>query len=358
MPLTIDFFLLGLNHPAVNAWFRGMYDSFFDALRDLGCHVTYSDNEPNISADVLVVPTGGGQDKSSARAMQTFKGPVILYVGAAGDWLRKGFIERWHDRILFVYGFDESDFSPTVFSNLGIQYYCIPFASNPDVMKPLNLPKVYDVLFVGNAGSGIGRHNYAEPLIRTLKNYNLQFIGPGWEHCGFPSQSIAWGNTLNILYNLSKICINISNDQEKAGKEKRLDANNRLFDLAMAGCFQISNAPQIVRHYFDESEVIAIDPPDEWVDTIRYYLAHPSEMESFRVAARQRALTEHTWGNRAEKFLEFINNHLPGWRETHVGSSYFRKLTRLRDTSLPPYGLSEAMAKAGRHMDRILRRLR
>lgn len=353
MKPTIDFFLLGLDHPSVNAWFSGVYQSFFTALEEQGWRVTYSDAKPNRSANLLVVPLGGGQDQSSARAMQDFSGPVILYIGAALYWFRKGFLERWRDEILFTYGFDVSTFSPKAFSELNIPYYHFPFGSNPTVMRPLNLPKLYDVIFVGNAGSGFGRHKYAQALMKAAGKRKILFIGPGWERYGFPSQSIAWGDFLNIIYNLAHICVNICNDQQKLGADSRLDANNRLFDLAMAGCFQVSNAPQVVRCYFDAAEVVAVDPPDEWVSAIMYFLDHPSEMEPFRIAARKRALEEHTWQHRAKMFLEMIESHLPTWRECRPATSHWKKMIRMRDVTLPPYGLREGMAKLKR---RILRK--
>jgi len=352
--LTIDFFLLGLDHPIVNAWFGGMYSSFFNALRELGCTVTYSAKTPNKDADILVVTTGGSQDKSSAIAMQAFDGPVILYVGPAKSWFRQGFLERWRDRILFVYGIDMSNFTTRMYANIGIPYFYLPFASDPVIMRPLKMQKLYDVVFVGNAGSGSGRHNYVKPLMHVAHSRKMLFIGPGWERYGFPNQSIAWGNLLNILYNLTNICINISNDEERVGKDLRLDANPRLFDLAMAGCLQVSNAPQVVRPYFDESEVIAVDRPDEWVSAIMYYLEHPEETESFRIAARDHALAEHTWNHRAKQFLAEIEKQLSIWKGSIPTASILMKMVRLRDTTLPSYGLQEGIGKLKRL---IMRRL-
>lgn len=352
---TIDFFSLGLNGHAVNAWFSGMYQSFFEALEEAGCRVTYSNHHPNKEADVLVAPMGGNQDRTSAQAMQAFEGPVILNVGAADYWFRRGFLERWRDRILFVYGADCSRFSNNKFARSGVTYYHLPFASNPDVMHPLKLPKLFDIVFVGNANSGSGRNTYVEPLLRAAHSHNALFVGPGWERFGFPSQSIAWGDLLNLLYNLAHVCINISNDEQKAGVDKRLDANNRLFDLAMAGCFQISNAPQVVRRYFDKSEVVAIDPPDEWVAAIMYYLDHPAETEPFRVAARKRALAEHAWQHRATQFVDMIEAHLPAWRGSRSALLSWQKVVRLRDTALPPYGAQELIAKLRRRVKRGLR---
>ena len=275
-----------------------------------------------------------------------------MNVGAAAYWFRTGFLRRWRSQVLFVYGTDHSEWSPNRFAELGIRYHCMPFASNPAVMRPLNLPRMYDVVFAGSARSETGRARYTDLLFDELDPAKALFIGPGWERYGFPNQHIAWGPLLNLVYNLGSICINISNDEQKMGNGtkdfQRLDANNRLFDLAMAGCFQISNAPQIVRRYFDESEVIAIDEPDEWVAAISHYLEHPAEMESLRKRARQRALAEHAWEYRAKSFGDTIKELLPKWRSSPKEFSHWQKLSQIRDLALWPYGSDELMARVRR----------
>ena len=346
MNIIIDFFRFGLDNSTIDAWFGGMYKSFFSGLENSGCQVTYSKGKVNKHADILVAPVGGGQDKTTAQAMDDFQGPVVLNVGSANHWLRKGFLRRWHDRILFVYGTDQSQYSVESFANLGVSYYHIPFASNNEIMHPLDFPtKLYDVVFVGNPSSGHGRHKYVELLMRSMPSRKILFLGPGWARYGFPSQSIAWGELLNIVYNLSNICVNIHNDKQKAGGLNRLDANNRLFDLAMAGCFQVSNAPQIIRGYFDESEVVAVDSPEDWVSTIKYYLEHPSETETFKQAARKRALSEHTWDNRAALFVKMTEKHLSDNPKINLTSSHWTKICRSRDIFLPPYSLQEIIQK-------------
>jgi hypothetical protein len=355
MTLTIDFFILGFKHPYLNAWFGGMYHSFFEALEEAGCHVTYSSQKPNMEADVLVVQMAGIQDRTNAQAMQAFKGPVVLNVGAADFWFRRDFLDRWRDRILFAYGPDNSQFSTTAFSEKGIKYYHLPFASSSAIMRPLETSKIFDVTFVGNAHSGTGRYQYFDTLFKKLADRKILLVGPGWERYGFPRQTIVWGELLNAVYNLSHVCINISNDNQKEGPTRRLDANNRLFDLAMAGCFQVSNAPQVVRQYFDEKQVVAVDPVDEWVETILHYLDHPEETEPYRLAARQRALAEHTWNHRAEKFLSMIELHLPEWKSSRKPGSLWTDAVRLRDTMLPPYGIVEAYAKARRKVKRTFK---
>jgi len=331
--LKIGFHRFGLDKPTINAWFGGMYRSFFQALEHLGCRVSYTDDKPDNNLDVLVMPMGGGQDKGSIRAMSYYTGPVILNIGAAGYWFRKGLLERWKDRILFLYGTDRSDYSYTMARSVNLPYHNMPFASNPDIMRPLDLPRLYDIVFVGNADSGIGRHAYIKPLLDNVKDKKVFFCGSGWERYGFPFQTIEWGDMLNVIYNLSSICINLSNDEQKgSGHKLQMDANNRLFDLAMAGCFQISNAPELVKHYFNDSEVVAIDSPEKWVSAIGYYLNHPEEMEPFRQASRKRAVKDHDWSNRAQSFLNEIEMQLSQWENGHkYHSSRLQKIIRFKD---------------------------
>lgn len=336
MAYKIDFFLMGLQSPSVAACFQGVYNSFFRALEEIDCVVTYSTASPDKNADVLVVPLGGEQDQSSAKAMHEFGGPVILYVPPAKAWFRRGFLERWKDRILFAYSTDCSEYSPRAYKEIGIRYYHFPFASEPSVMRPLELPKLYDVVFVGNAGSGKGRYHYIDCLMQRLGSRRLLLLGSGWERYGFPVQQVAWGDLLNVIYNLSHICINISNNEQNLGMDLRVDANNRLFDLALSGCFQLSNAPLVVRPYFDETQVLAFDDIDEWISSIEYYLDHPAETESFRDKARKRVLAEHTWQQRSKQFVNLIESHLSVWQSSSPTSSRWSEIVRIRDTVLPP----------------------
>jgi len=333
--MRIGFYRFGLNKPTINAWFGGMYRSFFAALENMGHQTAYIETAMDAGIDILVIPMGGGQDREGVRAMMQFDGPVIMNIGAAAHWFRRDFLTRWQDRILFLYGTDISEYSYKMARSVGLTYHNMPFGSNPEIMRPLDLPKLYDAVFVGNADSGIGRHQYIRPLLKALDGKDVLFLGSGWEAYGYPFQTVAWGKLLNIIYNLSHICLNISNDEQKnAVGAPRMDANNRLFDLGMAGCFQISNAPQLVSHYFDESEVVAIDSPTEWVDAVRHYLDRPAEMEPFRKAAHKRALADHDWKNRARAFVNEIEQQVTRRAETKTGTSSWHRIARLKDAIL------------------------
>lgn len=308
--MKIGFYKLGLDNPKIKTMFGGMYKNFFNAITRQGYEAIYIKEIKDInSVDILVLPMGGGQDQKSCRAMFRFKGKIILYTPPASKWFRAPFLKRWKGKILFVYSVDSSKFSKNQYNSLGITYHCLPFASEEEIFKPLDVPKLYDVVFVANALSGTGRYKYINQLMHKAneKNWRILLLGLNWEQYDFPLQLIAHGDLLNIIYNSAKICINLSNDEEKLGENICLDANNRLFDLAMAGCFQISNAPQVVRKYFSENEVIAIDNPTKWVDKIEYYLKHKDKRKKISKNARLKAIAEHTWNIRARTFIKAIN---------------------------------------------------
>jgi glycosyltransferase involved in cell wall biosynthesis len=284
-----------------------MYDDFFSAISDQpNFEATHMSQIKNIGLfDIMVLPMGGNQDAESCKVMSLFKGPVILYTPPANNWFKKGLLQRWSNKILFVYNTDESDYSKKRYAEIGIEYLTIPFASNPEKFKPLNVEKIYDVVFVASAESGTGRFRYIDAILKRAKekNWKVILLGRRWERYGFPFQLVAHGELLNLVYNSAKICINISNDEQKLGQQKCLDLNNRVFDLAMAGCFQISNAPEIVRKYFSEDEVVAVDPEKVFVQKIEDYLSKDKGRKEIAEKARMKALTDHTWQSRATIFV-------------------------------------------------------
>ena len=351
MSLHIDFSRMGLDNATVSARFGGMYRAFFSALRQCDTRVTYSYAEPDHHADLLVVPMGGWQEQSSTQAIHAFDGPVVLYVPSAGRWFRPRYLARWRHRVLFAYGTDRSHHTLLNYRALKIPYYHLPFASDPEVMRPLSVPKLYDVIFVGDPASGTGRSKYVDALLSQASDRKLMFIGPGWERYGFPRQSVAWGDTLNVFYNLARVCVNIHNDQQNQGPDARLDANNRLFDLAMAGCFQVSNAPQIVRSYFSAEEVVAAESPEQWVAEVVFHLNHPNMREPYQRAARKRACAEHTWAHRACRFLELAEANLSGWQPTQTRVR-FQRIGRMRDLHLPAYSPIDILRGIKRRLKR------
>ena len=313
--MKICFYFPFLKNNQSNSLFNSMYSSFFKALENKGVEVNLAKVLGEIEGDVLVLVIGGGYEPSAAKAMHVFKGPVILNVHNAYISFYKSFLKRWQKRILFAYNPDFADLNYKKYKSVNIPYYHFPFGSDENIFFPLNVEKKYDIAFLGNGNSGSGRDRYIKLLVEYVKKNNLRIFlaGSGWDKYGFPYRIIENGEQTNLIYNSSKICVNIHNDRQYLGLDIEMDANNRLFDLAMAQCCQISNGEQMILKYFDKNEVVTADEPEKWVAKIDYYLNNSEERVDIALKAHRRALKDHTWSIRAEEFVEILNENYSGY---------------------------------------------
>ncbi|VBB45110.1 hypothetical protein TRIP_D300077 [uncultured Paludibacter sp.] len=336
--MKICFYFPFLSNPQNNAIFGGMYRSFFEELENLRIEVTFTTLLEEIKGDILVTNIGGGWEKQAAKAMTIFNGPVILYVYNAYLNFNRLFLKRWHSRILFAYNPDYAKLNFEKYKSVNIPYFDFPFGSDEKIFYPFACKKKYDISFLGNANSGSGRDKYIKELIDYVckNNLNVFLAGAGWDKYGFPYRIITHGKDTNTLYNESKVCINIHNDRQYLGIDKEMDANNRLFDLAMAGCCQVSNGEQMISRYFEKDEIATADNADEWIKKIDFYLKNEKERDKRGENARNRALKEHTWNARAKYFIQLINQQLPDYSSRSQKVSLFNSLFRCIDRKLPP----------------------
>lgn len=342
--MQICFYFPSLKNDQNNAIFGSMYFSFFKQVEAKGLTVKFTTELHEIEGDILIVGIGGGGEPLAAKAMHIFKGPVILSVYNSYICFYKSFLKRWKSRILFAYNPDFATLNFENYNSVGIQYYHFPFGSDENIFKPLAVEKKYDIAFLGNANSGFGRERYIQRLIDYAKSnkLNVFLAGAGWDKFGFPYRIVKHGIDTNKIYNESKICLNIHNDRQFAGIDKEMDANNRLFDLAMAGCCQISNGEQMVIKYFEKDEVVTADLPEKWIQAIDYYLNNETERVKIGKKARERALNGHTWEKRATDFIGLINNHYPNYSDRNQQVSLRISISRYLDQFImPPYLLKE-----------------
>ena len=309
--MQICFYFPSLKNDQNNTIFGSMYSSFFKQLELQGMSVKFTTDLEKIEGEILVVGIGSGGENLAARAMLKFNGPVVLSVYNSYISFYRSFLKRWRSRIIFAYNPDFADLNFRKYGSVKIPYYHFPFGSDEKVFYPIEIEKKFDIVFLGNANSGFGRDRYINQLIDYTKTNQLKVFlaGSGWDKYGYPYQIVKHGVDTNLIYNSAKVCINIHNNRQFAGNEIEMDANNRLFDLAMAQCCQVSNGEQMIVKYFDKSEVSTADDPIEWINKIDYYLKHEEERKQLGLNARKRALKDHTWEIRATEFIRIINEN-------------------------------------------------
>jgi glycosyltransferase involved in cell wall biosynthesis len=307
-PLSIEFYGLNLSDFHIALMFGGMYRAFADALRRAGSSVKLNPGPQVLGLDVVITSTGAGTRDIERVAMNS-RSPIVLYVPSASEWFDRAALHRYKDRILFAYGTDCSDLSKERYASVGLPYHFLPFGTDPSIMRPLKLKcePLYDFVFAAKLGHRKGSEKFTELMMRDRHQFNHLFIlGSGGEKFDVPLQPVTWGPVLNLCYNISRVGLNYHAVSQKTGIHERLDLNNRVFDLAAAGCFQVVDSVAAVRQLFGPDEVVAFDEPDEWIDAALYYLRNPELSTPYKKKARERVLAEHTWDHRARQFSIWI----------------------------------------------------
>lgn len=305
--MHVEFFGLNLSDAAVALKFRGMYQSFFASLARTGVKVSYTASIPLSFADVYVTSPSWPNEDLEIVASRT-SSPIVLHVPSADVWFDKALLNYYRERLLFVYTTARSKNTESLYREVGIGCYCLPLATDPDVMVPLGLrqPLLYDLVFAGGLEHRVGSEPYIKALLKEKESRKDLLLCTGGERFGVLPQTVTWGSILNLLYNLSNVGVNFHSKEQKQSIEVRQDLNNRAFDLAAAGCFQVSDNASVIREYFAEDEVLAFDDANEWIEAALYFCAHPEKRQSYRERARQRVLLEHTWDHRARLWCGWL----------------------------------------------------
>ena len=102
------------------------------------------------------------------------------------------------------------------------------------------------------------------------------------------------------IYASAKICLNLHNPHQH---NDGYSCNSRTFVVAACGGFQISDNVAQIRDFFTDEEVVVARDARDWMEAIAYYLSHENERSAMAKRARQNALTNHTYHNRAATLL-------------------------------------------------------
>ena len=207
-----------------------------------------------------------------------------------------------------------------------------PFACNTDVYCKRNLPKTYDVTFVGQY------HPHREWYLDYLKKVgiNVRVWGTGW-----PSSMINLEDMISI-FNQSRINLNLSNcvsldarylftpfrpikSTLRAWRQGmhvigRTDmktveqVKGRHFEINACGGFQLSYYVEGLERMYSIGEEIALFvSPEDLIEKTRYYLKHEEEREAIAKRGYLRTQSDHTMEKRFADLFDAIG--LREWRK-------------------------------------------
>ena len=183
-----------------------------------------------------------------------------------------------------------------------------PFGCNERLYCKMDVPKKYDVSFVG------GWHPYREWIIKRLCRAGIlvEVAGHGWRRGTLSHHDMV------TLFNESRINLNLSNsaswDVRYLTSSFRAMANRirssktieqlkaRHFEINSCGTFQLSFYVEGLEQYYEIGREIAIyTNPEDLLIQIRRYLKNDEQRELIARAGHQRTLAEHTFAHRLQR---------------------------------------------------------
>lgn len=187
---------------------------------------------------------------------------------------------------------------------ISVPFYFMPQAADTNLFKPVTeTEKEIDILFIGNNYEF--KNNRCRRIIEDLKSlkreYNLKIFGDHWN--GFIDPKFTAGKfveweMLPHYYQKAKIVLNDHQDS------MRLEGfiNNRTYDIAASGAFQISNYVEGM----NELGIVSYNDAADLCEKIEFYLEHDEERE--KVSKQNISLAEsHSFENRAQEILKYLN---------------------------------------------------
>jgi spore maturation protein CgeB len=201
-------------------------------------------------------------------------------------------------------------------------------AANPFMYRPYDMPRDVDVAFVGAAYAD--RPDYIRALVDA--GVQVRAYGTGWEQLSAPfsvgerlrrgagqlrraaggrrlhpariPQSVAGGTLTDdemvATFSRAKISLGFSVVGQPGPRDSLVrQVRLRDFEAPMSGAFYMLEYVDEIEEFFElDREIVCFSTRGELVEKARYYLAHPDERETIRLAGHERALRDHTWQKR------------------------------------------------------------
>lgn len=162
------------------------------------------------------------------------------------------------------------------------QYGCNHF-----LYKNLNLPKIYEVSFVGRCYGE--RKNFIEALKRN--GIKVVTFGQGWENGSRVSQA-----DLIRINAQSKISLNISFAPKN---DKIIEIKGRDFEAPGCGSLLLTKDTEEIAEYFvPGEEIITYKDENDAAEKIKYYLKNEDKREKIAKRGYERVMREHTMEKR------------------------------------------------------------
>jgi hypothetical protein len=170
----------------------------------------------------------------------------------------------------------------------------LPEGANPEIHRPYDVEKSFDVSFVGQ------RYGDRPAVIDALRHAGIRVetFGPGW-----PNGPLSTAEMVRT-YSRSRVNLGFGG---VAGHKDTYCLKGRDFEVPMSGGLYLTEEHEELSRFFEVGkEIVAYRGIEDLIAKVRWLVASPGEAESIRAAGRARALREHTWEMRFETVFRRI----------------------------------------------------
>jgi spore maturation protein CgeB len=182
------------------------------------------------------------------------------------------------------------------------------WAADPGLFQPMAVEKDVDVFFYGQGDRF--RREWMEQLIGqpSVRLPEVEFAVGGADFRADLGRSRLLGqipfNSFNRAIAAAKVNLNIT---RRSHATVFASSSARPFELAMAGAAIVSNPYAGIERWFEPGrELLVAHDADEAVRAYRDLLDDPGAAQAMGMRARERALAEHTYTQRARQLLGLL----------------------------------------------------
>lgn len=197
------------------------------------------------------------------------------------------------------------------YKNQGKKVFFLPQGCDTETYHPLEVEKDIDISFVGNIYYSKKRRKTLNAVIDHFPNKKIVIYGiqQPWfkslwkwatrEHRSIYKNCMISSDEVNMLYNRSKVVLNIHQELQKQG------ANPRTFEIIGSGAYQICDANPYIETLFKDGEIGVYRNFEELFTLINEGLKS-NKSESI-AKARECVLANHSFNQRIKKVIEWLD---------------------------------------------------
>ncbi|KAB2488079.1 CgeB family protein [Priestia endophytica] len=199
---------------------------------------------------------------------------------------------------LLPLGTDPNTFSPSTHSDeqelIDICLVGYPYPDRIELIKFLLKETQYTIEVVGG--------KWKDELREWSKDQRLKITD--WQP---PHKVVNYYNNAKIILNTHRPQDLVENNNSMGIISKSI--NNRTFDVASCGAFQLISHQPDLRYYFSEKEMVSFESQEELIEKIHFYIKNEEKRKEIALNAREVVLKHHTFAHRIKEIIAIVQKN-------------------------------------------------